>query len=63
MSSHPPATTRMRTSAPLGDIVLAAYDAAADICSDADQVRLLAPHVVNHMLRGSRERLVRRRSA
>lgn len=61
MNSHQLAITPMRKSALLGELVLAAYDAAADVCPDKGQASLLAAHVVNHMLLGARSRPARRR--
>ena len=43
-----------RTSALLGDLVLAAFDAAATECSDPGEARRLAARAVTHMLRRGR---------
>ena len=54
MSPHNLAMTPMRRpirrTAALGDVVLAAFDAAADVCTDAREARCLAAEAVNHML-------------
>jgi hypothetical protein len=51
-------TTHIHQSAPLGDLVVAAFDEAAHYSTNPREVSRLATQAVRHMLRGAQRRKI-----